>query len=421
MNKFRNILFRSSISFFIVVLISKMASFVFVVLLGIKIGATHTLDTFLLLQSFPLAFTSIIGSGIMSSILAKYNPSRKTLNSGLIFEFIKLIIKLSSVFNIGFFSVIAIVFAANMNNLQFFLISLFIGLSVFFQLTNPLLSSILMIKGNYFTSQIGSLILPIINTIILLIPSFSNVFGLALGTFLGYVTTTVFLLIRIKLPGEISLSRDYSVKSKELRNYIHSLIFISFNNTPNYLFVLLERFFPAFIGNAAVSLYTYSIKGRDIFRGLFIEPISKGMALKLASVSSSKDNYRVAEKLVKTMSIVLSIVIFFMILLSKYLIGLLYSQGKFTENELKTINTLFVFYIISTLPLTINNLIARYFFRVGREKKVVEISWFTIILATLLNASFIGIRDIKITALSYTLAVFVQMFLLLRLFARERP
>jgi putative peptidoglycan lipid II flippase len=416
-NYFHNPLLRNMMIVGVVTLILKVIAFYKEMLIAGTFGLSELLDTFLIAILVPSFVQSVFLNSITSIFIPNYILEQKEGGNISSLQSVILLITIS----ISLFTVIIAYLSTD-----FFLEVLYPGhTTTYYELIKNQLfiilpclflwgiisvfQGLLEISDKFFLSTISA-IFPL-GTMIFFLFFLKDAFGamvLAYGTLLGSILSFVYFLIVLNKFNILKLGRPkFNENTKFMIRQLPPKMFSSFFSAMNNY---VDQFFAATLVIGSISALSYGTKLPAFGITIVITAIGN-VILPHFSKLVNENLLGAYQQLFKTLKWVVSLtglVVIISILMSDYIIQLLFERGEFTANDtlkvalIQKITLIHVPFYLSTL------IIVRFLTSINKNKFMAWISLFNLFVNVIMNMILVKYFEVYGLALSTTIVLIIS-------------
>ncbi|MEO0209402.1 MAG: murein biosynthesis integral membrane protein MurJ, partial [candidate division WOR-3 bacterium] len=383
---------KSFLSFSVGTIISRITGLLREMVIAYLLGSSNKSDAFFVAFRIPNLFRDLLGDQALNNAFipayAQSNYSKGFLWA-ISIQFLSIVFLINLILIIFAKPLVMITapgFIKDPEKFQLTLILTYITLpSLFFFSISALFSAILNTKRKFFLTSIAP---SIINLSIMTFGIFLNLqkeISLAIGFILGTIIQSMFLFLFLNEKFQKPDFKDENIKTF-YKLLIPVLLAYGFNEINLFVSTIIASFF----GEGAISYLNYA------FRVFHFPFAITGIAISTIAIvdfTSSKEPKKDLNKALKINFLITIPITLIFILLSKFLIQVLYQRGNFTAYDTEITSIVLIIYLLS-LPFASSSKILTSYAFATKDIKRANISFIigtiTDILTAIIFSFFIG-------------------------------
>lgn len=389
-----------SIMFFTI--ISKMLGFVREMVIAAKFGTSWRLDALIVAMDPALQIGGIVVGAFASMMIPIYINEKRKDDPEKIKAYTTQILFVSSLILIGFGVFFSIfpeffvkVFAPKFSGeeLEYAVRKMrIIGFLPLVQGLHSLATTILNAQKKYMLASMIQLVFNIftIPAIIIFAPFFSEasyLFAFILGTVM--VDVALFIVLRKQI--DIKKIKG-SFKNPAIKETILLSLPLLLSGSLGIINPIVDKAFASSLDPGSISSLRYSQTIRAMITSLIIGSLMTTVFTELSETSVKNDRKGLEQRMKKTSSDLLNFMVpltFWLILMARPLIALLYQRGEFTSDSTNMVTLAFTGYSMTLIISPISNLLMRVFTAYKKTNIALFITIISIILNFIFNALLI--------------------------------
>ncbi|WP_127140786.1 murein biosynthesis integral membrane protein MurJ [Flagellimonas marinaquae] len=426
--KYQSQLLSNMISVAVVALLVKGVGFFKEILIADKYGVSELLDTYLIAALIPTFVQNVFLNSYSSVFIPNYVLEKK-LGQGIgTFQSSSFIITIGIAFvmmvitYLGIDVYLEILFPGHEPRYyELIKIQLWIILPcMLFWALSSLISGILRVENEYFYSSLNAVFVPA-STIVLLF-FFQETFQektLAIGMLIGSVISCVYLVI-LGFKKQIFEIGKPSFKGENLQVMIKQVPAKISSSLIHGLNPIVDQYYSARLTVGALATLNYGTKITVVVIGLVTIPISNTLLPYFSekAVEGRKILYNHLHRVLGAGLGLMSAVTIVLILLSKFIITIVFERGTFTSANTEEVYVIQQLYLIQ-LPFYVSAIVMnRYLNAINKNNFLVISSMVNLVMNIILNYVFLEWLGIKGIALA-TSAVYFVNALIIYLYIRK--
>ncbi|MEO0197793.1 MAG: murein biosynthesis integral membrane protein MurJ [candidate division WOR-3 bacterium] len=383
---------KSFLSFSVGTIISRITGLLREMVIAYLLGSSNKSDAFFVAFRIPNLFRDLLGDQALNNAFipayAQSNYSKGFLWA-ISIQFLSIVFLINLILIIFAKPLVMITapgFIKDPEKFQLTLILTYITLpSLFFFSISALFSAILNTKRKFFLTSIAP---SIINLSIMTFGIFLNLqkeISLAIGFILGTIIQSMFLFLFLNEKFQKPDFKDENIKTF-YKLLIPVLLAYGFNEINLFVSTIIASFF----GEGAISYLNYAFR---VFHFPFAITGITISTIAIVDFTSSKEPKKDLNKALKINFLITIPITLIFILLSKFLIQVLYQRGNFTAYDTEITSIVLIIYLLS-LPFASSSKILTSYAFATKDIKRANISFIigtiTDILTAIIFSFFIG-------------------------------
>jgi putative peptidoglycan lipid II flippase len=294
-------------------------------------------------------------------------------------------------------------------------------LSLFFNVTSIVMSSLLNAREKYVAAQLTGF--PLSFTIIVAAVFFSRKYGIDAIAWGVFAAGVLQVLIQIPyLAGWFHYSPRIDFGDPQFKRLLILAIPAILSMAVSELNHMIDSFFASMIDDRALSALNYGYKLITFVSGVLVVPITTIMFSKLSKLVVKKDRTGVVDtvkKALETVAVIVVPITAISIVMSDDIVRLAYARGAFGEDSVHNTAGAFLFFVIGVLAFGLRDLLSRAFHSMQDTKTSFRVTIIGLALNTLLDwvlGHYMGINGL---ALATSLVGFMSVTVMFILFRRR--
>jgi len=414
-----------TVSIMIFTIISKAMGFVREMVLAANFGTSWRLDALIVAMDPATKIGGIVSGAIASMMVPIYIGEQRKKEPERIKTYTTQILFISSLLLIGFgvlFSIFPELFVRifapkfNIEEFEYAVRKMrIIGFLPFIQGFHSLATSLLNAEKKYMLASVIQLVFNIVTipSIIIFAPFFSEasyLFAFIIGTVM------VDLALLYVLRKKIDLKKiTASFQNPAIKETIFLALPLLLSGSLGIINGIVDKAFASSLDSGSISALRYAQTIRAMISSLIIGSLMTTVFTELSEISEKKDKMALQNRLKKTSNDLLNFMVpltFWMILMARPLIRLLYERGEFTADSTSMVTLAFIGYSMTLIIAPVSNLLMKVFTSHKKTKIPLLITIISIILNFTFNALLIERYGILGLTLSTSFVSFVNLIVL---------
>jgi putative peptidoglycan lipid II flippase len=414
-----------TISILIFTIISKALGFIREMVVAANFGTSWRLDALIVAMDPATTLGGIVTGAIASMMVPIYIGEKRKKDPEKITAYTTQILFISSLLLIGFGVLFSIfpelfvrIFAPKFSGEEFEYAvrkMRIIGFLPFIQGFHSLATSLLNAEKKYMLASMIQLVFNIVTipSIIIFAPFFSEasyLFAFIIGT-LGVDLALLYVLrkkINLKLITE-------SFRNPAIRETIILALPLLLSGSLGIINGIVDKAFASSLDSGSISALRYAQTIRAMISSLIIGSLMTTVFTELSETSVNKNKIALENRLKKTSNDLLNFMVpltFWMILMARNLIRLLYERGEFTSESTNMVTLAFIGYSMTLIISPVSNLLMKVFTSHRKTKIPLLITTISIILNFVFNSLLIKRFGILGLTLSTSFVSLVNLIVL---------
>jgi len=414
-----------TISIMVFTIISKAMGFIREMVLAAHFGTSWRLDALLVAMDPATSIGGIVTGAIASMMVPIYIGEQRKKDPECIKAYTTQILFVSSVLLIGFGLLFSIfpgfftrIFAPKFNGPEFEYAvrkMRIIGFLPVIQGFHSLATALLNAEKKYMLASIVQLIFNVvaIPAIIIFAPFFSEasyLFAFIIGTLMMDAALLYILRKKIDLKLITQTFHNHAIKETLLLS-----LPLLFSGSLGIINGIVDKAFASSLDAGSISSLRYAQTIRAMITSLIVGSLMTTVFTELSQTSVNQDKIALENRLKKTSNDLLNFMVpltFWMILMARPLIQLLYQRGEFSADSTNMVTLAFIGYSMTMIFSPVSNLLMKVFTSHKKTKIPLLITLISICLNFLFNALLIKRFGILGLTLSTSFVSFVNLIVL---------
>ncbi len=414
-----------TISIMIFTIISKAMGFVREMVLAANFGTSWRLDALIVAMDPATKIGGIVSGAIASMMVPIYIGEQRKKDPERIKEYTTQILFISSLLLIGFGIMFSVfpelfvrIFAPKFNGEEFEYAvrkMRIIGFLPFIQGFHSLATSLLNAEKKYMLASVIQLVFNIVTipSIIIFAPFFSEasyLFAFIIGTVM--VDLALLYVLRKKIDLR-KLSKTF--QNQAIKETIILALPLLLSGSLGIINGIVDKAFASSLDSGSISALRYAQTIRAMISSLIIGSLMTTVFTELSETSVNKDKVALENRLKKTSNDLLNFMVpltFWMIIMARPLIKLLYERGEFTADSTTMVTLAFIGYSMTLIIAPVSNLLMKVFTSHKKTKIPLLITIISIVLNFTFNALLIKRYGILGLTLSTSFVSLVNLIVL---------
>lgn len=270
---------------------------------------------------------------------------------------------------------------------------------------SSLISGLLMVENEFLYSSLNAIFVPIVTIVLLLFfQTELQEKTLALGLLLGSMAS-FFYLLALGLKKKVLLLKRPDFKSRNIQVLLAQIPAKMSSGLINGVNPMVDQYFSAQMAIGAIAALDYGYKIPMVMIGLVSAPIGNTLLpyFSKKAMEGHHKLYQYLKRILGTGLGLMGIVTVVLILLSKFIIQLLFERGAFTSEDTLQVYVIQQMYLIQ-LPFYIVGIVMnKYLTAINKNNFLVFSSLISLILNVSLNYIFMELMGTKGLALATSL------------------
>lgn len=408
---------------FIMTILAKIASFISEMVIAYILGTGEKADAYSMIIGIHQVIYPMLGVGIWSIFLPMYKKkivtteskeAEKLLNKVLtLFMIIALIlIVIINVFANGIINIIANGFSDELKVRCAILLRIYSPYFLFV-IISSIYAAVLQSHDKFLGSQIRE-VATYLPTIFLgpLLYKLYDVEGLVVALVIGSIFRLVVLVPFLKK--NLIFKLDFKFKDSEISLLIRKMPSVLITSAIEQLNTLIDKVMASSLTVGAVSSLSYGNKLINAFNGMFTSAISTTVYPTLSKlyVENKKNEMKL---MIERITLIEAIIVIplsgLMILLKNEIVCFAFGRGAFNQDSINITAATFMGYLIGMYYIGAKSLINNVFYSMGYTKKIMKISFVTIICNIVLNVVFVKFMGVVGLAIASSIASIMYFIL----------
>jgi putative peptidoglycan lipid II flippase len=414
-----------TVSIMIFTIISKAFGFVREMVLAANFGTSWRLDALVVSMEPATSIGGIISGSIASMMIPVFLGEKRKNEPEKVKAYTTQILFLSSLLLIGFGILFSVfpeffikIFAPKFNKREFeYAVRMmrYIGFLPLVQGFTSLSSSFLKAERNFLLTSIIQLFFNLIAipTIVFLAPLFGELSYL-FAYILGYFVMDISLLYIIR--NKINIKKTFGCFTNPVvKETIHLSIPLFFSGGLGMINGIVDKAFASSLDIGSISAIRYANTIRKMISTIIIGSLLTTVFTEISQISVNKDKNALESRIKKTSNDLLSFMIpitFWLILMAKSLISLLFERGAFSEESTNMVTMAFIGYSFILIMTPVSTLLVNIFTAFKKTYISLLISIISICLNYLFNWLLISRFGILGITLSTTFVMLINFLIL---------
>lgn len=432
MIKLNNRLLKSFSLILMLTMISKVLGFVREMLLASKYGAGFDTDAYLVATSIPTILFMSIGIAVRTTLIPAFTIELNNRKREEAFKLVNSIVNLCIILGI----ILIVLVELNLSRIIVLIAPGFSGdqLEIIIRYSRVLVPALIFIvlsdifggilnTFNEFKESafIGIAYNVVIIFTILFLSDYFGMFGIVVGTLIGFISQLLILLPKIRKLG-FTYHLYLNLNHPFIKNVLWKSLPVIIGSITLQLNLLIDRMFGSSLGDGAISSLNYANKINVLATSIFIASIltaqyplfSKYYAEE--NISELKSSYAKTIRMLTIITIPITIV--FMIN-GELVVKILFQRGEFTEKDVYITASVLLHYAIAIVFIGVREASNKLYFSMGDTRTPMIISISAVVINIAMNFILVPYMGVNGLALSNSIAAIYSASILTYLLNRK--
>lgn len=284
-------------------------------------------------------------------------------------------------------------------------------LTVAFNPITQILLSYLRIKNKFSMAAFIELFISIVQILFIILAGLNKYsLFLAIGYLCSHIVCTIFSVLLTKVIG-LKFKLDFNY-TNNIQDAILTMIPIFISTIIVQLNALIDKIFASHLTQGAISALGYSNTVKNLIYSLFPTILITIYYPKISRLIAHEKWKKCIEKMniyIHFLIIITLPCIIFSMYHSDEIISVIYKRGAFDEQSCLMTSGAFAMYCIGLLPISIREIILRYYYSLKQGSIIVLLSLSSILLNIALNFCLIDVFSYKGLALATSLSAILTL------------
>lgn len=414
----------------ICVFFSKVFGFLREVIIASYYGTTLSTDAFFVAQNIPTIAFAAIGAAISVAVIPIYTKllkKDKEKASYFINNLLTMSILITTVLVIlcvVLSKQIVFLVAPSLSSEGIELASKILkvlSITLYFTMFSYILGGMLNSSNKFYVPQLAAIPYSIISILfVMILFKKIDIWALVIGTIVGMLVQTIVHMIPIRKFNKYKYILDF--KESNLKK----LLVISWPMVITVLFqqmnLVVDKNVASGFAIGSISAINYSNRIIGIIYGIFSVSLMTVLYAKFNEMIINKKRDDVFKLLFKGLTIVLLVTLpitMLSLVFDVEIVNIIFGRGAFDSKAVLMTSEVYLFYSLSIFPMAANDIILRCYYSLDDSKTPMIITIISVVINVILSITLSKIIGLKGIAVSTSIAMFVQIILLLILLSKK--